>query len=152
MATDRFDLPPGPDGQEQFAIIERRPTREQLKAVERHSRQAMRSDQAMDAEDWMIVTLCEEWTVYAKDGTPAALRTGKPFDQIHADVLAPLINELTAIVASVDRGNAMQQITATLRNMSATLPDDSARRVDDLITDLHDAFGVTPPNRGSQES
>jgi len=152
MSTDRFDLPPTRDGREQFAIIERDPSREQLKAIERHGRQALRSDQSMDGEDWMIVTLCEDWTVYDRAGNPVPLRTGKAFDQIPGYVLAPLVRELEAVIAGVDRGNAMSQVTAVVRNLAALLPDDGAKRVDDLLAELHETFGVTPPNRETQES
>lgn len=150
MATDRFDLPPASDGREQFAMIERRPDRAQMKAMERHTRQALRGDQAMDAEDWMLVTLCTEWTVYDRDGNPVPLRTGAALDKVPADVLQPLIDELNGVVSAVNRGGAMQQITAALRNMAWSLEEDKAARLNDLVAEIHGLFGVTPPNGTSQ--
>lgn len=150
MSLERFDLPKTPDDREQFAMIERRPTRAQLKEIERRTRQALRSDVAMDAEDWMVVTLCSEWTVYDRDGNPVQLHTGKAFDAIPADVLQPLIDECNAVVSSVNRGDAMAQVTATLRNMAWKLDEDQSRRLDDLLAEIHGLFGVTPPNREAQ--
>jgi hypothetical protein len=150
MATERFDMPAGLAGQEQYAMVERRPTREQIKEIERRTRQALRGDQAMDAEDWMVVTLVTEWQVFDRDGNPVPLRTGKAFDAIQADVLQPLVDECNAVVASVNRGNAMAQITSTLRSMAWSLDEQQAARLSDLTDELHTLFGVTPPNRTAQ--
>lgn len=150
MATQRFDLPPGPEGQEQYAMVERRPTREQMKEIERRTRQALRTDVAMDAEDWMVVTLVTEWQVFDRDGNPVPLRTGKAFDAIPADALQPLVDECNAVVASVNRGNAMAQITATLRSLSWSLDEEQAKRLSDITSELHSLFGVTPPNATTQ--
>lgn len=150
MSTERIDLAPTPDGKEQWAMVERRPTRAQLKEIERRTRQALRTDQAMDAEDWMVVTLVSEWTVYGADGQVVPLRTGKALDDVPADVLAPLVDECNGIVGAVNRGNAMSQISTTLRNMAWSLEEDKAARLDDLIGELQGLFGVTPPNREAQ--
>ena len=142
----RFDLPATRDGREQWAMIERQPDRAQLKEIERRGRQALRSDVAMDGEDWIIVTLVTEWQVYDKNGEPVPLRTGKAMDAIPAAVLSPLIDELTGITESVNRGRAMAQVGAALRNMALTLDPEKAQRVDDLLAELHALFGVAAPN------
>ena len=142
----RFDLPATRDGREQWAMIERQPDRAQLKEIERRGRQALRSDVAMDGEDWIIVTLVTEWQVYDKNGEQVPLRTGKAMDAIPAAVLSPLIDELTGIIESTNRGRAMAQVGAALRNMALTLDTEKAQRVDDLLAELHSLFGVTDPN------
>lgn len=150
MATDRFPLLPGPDGQEQYAMIERRPTRGQLKEVGRRNRQAEAAGDPLEGHHWMIVTLCDELVVYDADGNPVPKRTGKAMDDVPADVLQPLINELRGVIASVDRGGAMEEITTTLRNMAWTLDENRASRLQELLGELHEVFGVTPPNASGQ--
>ena len=148
--VERFDLAPHPEKGEQFAMIERRPTREQMKAVERGVRRELNSGRGMDAEDQLVVALTREWQVYDGRGDVVPLRTGPAMDRVPADTLQPLIDELNAVVAAVNRGNALRETSAVLRNMAFALDPEKASRLTDLVDEVHGLFGVTPPNRETQ--
>lgn len=149
MSIERYDLAPTKDGKEQWADIERRPTRLQMKKIEVGQRRALRGDQALDAEDVLMAVLVSDWVVYTADGktVPIPAQGTKALDEVPGDVMAPLIDELSGVIASINRGNAMSQIASTLTNMSWTLSDDDAARLRDLISDIQGLFGVTPPNQ-----
>lgn len=150
MSTERFPLPRTPDGKEQWADIERRPTRDQVKAIARRTRQALApGGEPLDAEDWTIATLCTGWQVYRDDGSevPSPPNTKDMGAGFPAETTAALMEELNAVVASINRGGAMAQITATLDAMAWSLDDAQTSRFRELKDELHALFGVTPPNR-----
>lgn len=152
MSTDRFDLLPGPDGQEQWAMIDRRPTRGQIKEASRRNRQAVNAGTPLEGQDWVVALLCPEWTVYGADGKqlPSPPRTGKAMDDLPADVLQPLIVELNGVINAVDRGGALLDVTSTLRSLAWSLDEAGTSRLEELVSGLQELFGVTPPNASDQ--
>lgn len=149
-AVERFPLPPHPTMGEQWADIERRPTREQMKAIERTTRRELRGDQAMNAEDWLILALTQSWQVYDIKGQEVPLLVGPLMDHIQGDLVQPLIDELHAVSRTVNRGSALQSIAAMLDNMAWSLSDTDAARMRDLVSEIQSLFGVAPPNASDQ--
>lgn len=148
MSIERFDLPATPDGREQSAMLERRPDRDQLRDVERRVRQASRNDSEVEAQDGLMAVLVDAWTVYDRAGelVPPPRQGGKALGRVPADLLVPLIKECRAIVESVDRGGATEQVAATIRQLALVLDDERSDRVEALVKELLDIFGVPDPN------
>lgn len=148
MSLTRFDLPPTEDGREQFAMLERRPDRDQMADIERRVRQASRNDSETEAQNGLMAVLVDSWTVYDRKGetVPPPSQSIKALGRVHADLLVPLIKECRAIVEGVDRGGAIEQVSATIRQLALILDDEKHARVEAIVAELTELFGVPDPN------
>lgn len=147
MSIERFDLAPADDGREQYAMIERRPTRDQLKEIEKKLRQAHGLE--TEAQDGLMAVLVDSWVLFDRDGNvvPPPRQGTKALGRVDAHFMAPLITELASVVEAVDRGKAIAQVRATLLLLSAqALDSEKAERVEAIADELDAIFEATPPN------
>lgn len=146
MAIERFDLAPADDGREQYAMIERRPTRDQIKDIERKVRQSGGLETV--AQEALVSVLVESWVLYDKDGevVPPLSHGKKGWGRVPGDTVLPLVMECSTIIDLVNRPRALAQLRSTLLQLAGPLDDEQAERVAAIADELDGIFGVTPPN------
>jgi hypothetical protein len=101
MSVERLDLP-----DDQWADLERRPTRGTIRLIAKESERRAKGD-SLAPEDVIVSAICKDWRILDADGKEVPFRPSD-FDRVPQEVFSLVSDECLTIVESAypNRGAA----------------------------------------------
>lgn len=140
MDITRFALPDG-----QWADIHRRPSHGQMKQITKWTQAAIDSQEWLDTEDALLLTLVDSWHVVDADGKDIPLKR-ESLDGVPQEIITRLSDELQVVTDAIRPDVAGADVSRRLHNLADRVvadPKDKAQMVK-LAAEFDKIMGLSP--------
>lgn len=161
MTVDRFDLPAGPNGEEQFVLRQTSPSGADMRQMERDAVPFYREALLLQTKDVMINVLVKGWQIVTRDGELDVLELQreeellkpeyrKRYTKFPEKTLRAIHADLDLIVDRIRPIDAAQDVVNRIVNLTFGMTKEDAETLNGLATTLAEVMGIGGPNPGSQ--